>query len=179
MRVLDKLGRRRLLERDRCSGDVVHVRPALQAWKNRAVDLLRVRRFAQNQSAARSAQRLVSCGRDNIETRIERITHDVCRDQPADMGDVSHRQCADFIGDLFERRVIIVTWVRRITTKHDFRSGRLCDRHKRVEIDSTALLRGTFVTHEVEYLAHVRNRRSMRQVAAMRQVHRQHRVAGI
>jgi len=71
LRVRDELGRRRLLERDRGTGDVVHVRPALQTWKDRTVDLRRVGRFAQDQSAARSAQRLVSCGRNHIETRIE------------------------------------------------------------------------------------------------------------
>lgn len=64
---------------------------------------------------------------------------------------------------------------RWLSAKHDFRPGHLCEPHKRGEVDSAALLRCAFITHEIEYLAHVRNRRSMRQVAAVRKVHRQHR----
>ena len=74
---------------------------------------------------------------------------------------------------------IIVTRIRRIAAQHELGLGSFRDIHQFVEVDCAPLLRRGLVAHEVEDLANVGNRRSMRQVTAVRKIHRQHRVAGI
>ena len=178
LRVHAKRRLRRELQRHRDAGDRVHVRTALHAGEHGLIDLLRELRLAQNHAAARTAQRLVSRRRDDIESGVERIRERAAGDQPADVRDIGHRQRADFIGDRAEAGVVDLARIGRVTAQHDLRLHFLRRLAHAVVVDLAAR-RQRAIAHEVEDLAHARHRRAVRQVTAMRKIHREDRVAGI
>ena len=65
----------RLAERHRLGGDHVLERSALRAGEDRLVDRLGVLGLAEDESAARAAQRLVRGGRDDVGVRHRRRMH--------------------------------------------------------------------------------------------------------
>ena len=92
-----ELGLQRFAEGDRLGGDDVHQRAALHAGEDGRVDLLLPVLLAQDETAARAAQRLVRRRGDEVG---ERHRADVLArgHQPRDVGHVHHEQCADFAG---------------------------------------------------------------------------------
>ena len=88
----------RLLEAHRLGGDHVHQRSALHAREDRPVDRLGVDVAAQDQAAARPAQRLVGGGGDEVGVR-HRVGVQPGRHQPGDVRHVDHQQRADLVGD--------------------------------------------------------------------------------
>ncbi len=166
----------RELQRHRDACDRVHVRPALHPGEHRLIDLLRELRLAENHAAARPAQRFVSGRRDDIEPGVERIRERTAGDQSADVRDVGHRQRADFIGDRTEAGIVELARIRRVAAQHDLRLHLLCRLEHAVVVDLAAR-RQRAIADEVEDPAHARHRRAVRQVAAMRKVHRENRVA--
>src|SRR5262249_43921976 len=116
-----KLRPRGLLERNRSTGDVVHMRPTLQTGKYGRVDRFGQVLAAENQTAAGSPQSFMGCGGDDVKASVDRIMHHAGGDESADMRDVGHRHCRDVLGDGLERRVLVITWIGRVTAQHKFR----------------------------------------------------------
>jgi hypothetical protein len=97
-----EFGPQRLAEGDRLGRDHMHQGPALDAGKDRRVELLRQRLvIGQDHPAARAAQRLVGGRGGHIDMREGRGV-DARRDQPRIMGDIGQEPGADGIRDLAE-----------------------------------------------------------------------------
>ena len=92
----------RLAEGDSLGGDDVHQRSALQARKDRGVDLLgEVRVVCKDDRAARAAQCLMGGGRCNMGMR-EGARMRAARDEPGEVGHVNQEKRADLVRDLPE-----------------------------------------------------------------------------
>ena len=100
-----ELGPERFAERDRLGRDDVHERAALHAGKHLRVDFLRVLFLAEDEAAARAAQRLVRGGGDEIGIGNRRRM-DARRDESRDVRHVDEEQRAARIGDLAQAREI-------------------------------------------------------------------------
>ena len=92
-------------ERDRLARDDVLERAALLAREDGRVDLLRVLLAAQDQPAARAAERLVHRRGHDVGIR-HRVRVDAGRTSPAKWRHVDHQQRADLVGDLAEAREV-------------------------------------------------------------------------
>ena len=94
------LGEARLggfLQAHRFGGDDVHQRSALNAWKHRAIEIFGVLLAAQDQAAARAAQRLVRRRGDEIGVR-HRTGVNAGRDQSCDVRHVGTDRRANTVG---------------------------------------------------------------------------------
>ena len=92
----------RFAERHRLGRDHMHQRAALQAREDRRVELLGERLVvAQDQAAARAAQRLVRGGGGDMGMRHRRGMH-AAGDEAGEMRHVDHEIGADAVGDLAE-----------------------------------------------------------------------------
>ena len=100
-RVATELGLSGLGEGDRLGGDDVFERAALEAGKDRAVDLLGQVLAAENGAAAWTAQGLVR-GEGHHVGHADRVRVRAAGDQPGRMGGVEHEVGADRVGDLPE-----------------------------------------------------------------------------
>ena len=118
-------------------------------------------------------------GGHHVEAGVERVAHHARGDQPADVGDVGHRERLDLVGDLLEGGVVVVARVGGVAAQHHPRPRLLGRLLQVVEVDGAALVGEGLVADEVEHLAHVRDRRAVGQVAAVGEVHGQDRVAGL
>ena len=89
----------RLPERHRLGGDDVLERSALDAWEHVGIDRFRVLLLAEDEPAARAAQRLVGSGRHRVgERHRRRVQPD--RDHSGDVRDVADHHRARLLGDL-------------------------------------------------------------------------------
>ena len=91
----------RLAEGDRLRRDDVHERPALHAGEDGRVDLVGPLLLAEDEAAARPAQRLVRGAGHEVGVR-HRVGVELRRDQPGDVGHVDHEQRPDLLADLGE-----------------------------------------------------------------------------
>ena len=103
--VVTERGRERLLERDRLGGDHVFERPALRPREHRLVHGLRVRGLAEDQAAARTAQRFVCRRGDHVGERDRARIH-AGRREPREVGHVDHEDRADLLGRIGELLIV-------------------------------------------------------------------------
>ncbi len=95
----------RLPQRHRLGGDDVHQRSALDAGEDGAVDVLGELGLAQDHAGARTAQRLVRGGGDEVAVRHRRRVLPR-RHQAGDVRDVGHQQAAGLVGDRAKAREV-------------------------------------------------------------------------
>jgi hypothetical protein len=167
----------RLVEADRLAGDDVFQRSALDAGEHLRINLLGVFFRAENQAAARAAQRLVRRGRHEIRM-ADRAGMNPGRDHAGDVRDVREQQRADFVGDLAHALEI-----------NDARIGAGADgdhlrlvfaRQRRELVVINPLVPGAdAVVDDLEKPAGEIRLVAVREMAAMGQIHRQHLVAGL
>jgi hypothetical protein len=104
--VVAELGTQRLAEGHGLGGDHMHQRPALNAGKDRRIDLLRDGLvIGQDHAAARAAQGLVGGGGRDMRMR-ERRGMRATRHQPGEMRHVHQEPGADGVGDGAEPREV-------------------------------------------------------------------------
>ena len=165
------------LQRNGLGRDDVHQRPALEPWEDGLVDLLAQVRAREDESAARAAQRLVG-GRGHQVGVRERAGMQACRDQAGDVRHVDDQVCVYRLGDL--RHPLEVDDARVGAGTGDDHPwpdlGRLL--LQRVVVDLGVLF-AYAVGVDLEPLAAEVDRRTVRQVAAVGEVHAQHPVADI
>ena len=94
------------------------MRSPLKPWEDRLIDRFGELLTTEHHPASRTSKRLVRrCGH-NVETKIEGIVHCITSDQPSKMRRIRHRDCANFVSNGFERRVINISRVRRVSAEH-------------------------------------------------------------
>ena len=113
MGVVLEFRRQRLGEGDRLGGDHMHQRAALQARKDRRIDLFgEALVVGQDHAAARAAQGLVGRGGDDMGVR-ERRGMRAARHQPGEMRDIDDEISADRVADRPEPRKIPIARIGR------------------------------------------------------------------
>ncbi len=100
------------------------MRPALKAGEDRSVDLLCKLSLAEDESATRTAQRLMRRGRHHVETGIQRIAHHIGRDQSANMRDIRHGKRAHFVCHTLEIGIVIIARIGGIAADNHLRLRR-------------------------------------------------------
>jgi len=90
------------------------MRPALDAGKHGAIDVLLKRGLANNDGAAGAAQGLVRGGGDDVEEG-HGILQRLARDEPGDMGDVGEGDRPHLVGNAFESFPVDVARIGRKT----------------------------------------------------------------
>ena len=129
----------RFAESNRLGGDDVHERPALAAGEYRAINRFgKVLVVGEDQTAARTAQCLVSgCG-DEVRMRKRRGMH-AGDAQPGDVGHVSEEQSAYFIGNRTELGKIDRARIGAVATEDHLRLDLTGFGANGIEIDSFGL----------------------------------------
>ena len=173
---LEAVGQR-LLEADRLARDDVLQRAALRAREDGLVDGLRVLLATENHAAARAAQRLVRGG--GHEVGIRHWGRMLARgDQTGDVRHIDHQQASGLVSDVAQSGEVddagIGGGARDDQLRPDLKRLAL----ECVIVDDLLVLRDA-VRHEVEVLAGHVDRAAVRQMAAVREVHAHHRVAGV
>ena len=115
-----ELGAERLAEADGFGGDGVHKRPALRVGKDGAVDGAAPLLVAQDERAARPAQRLVRRARHHCGVGQGRRVRSG-GDEPGDMGHIHHQRRADLLRDFGEPREVYGARVGREARDDDLR----------------------------------------------------------
>jgi hypothetical protein len=173
-----EFGLQRLLECDRLGRDDMHQRAALRAGKHKRVELpFELGVGARENHAARSAQRLVRRGRDDV-----RVRHGIrikARDnQPRHVRDVDEQAIADAVGDRAQARKIEVARIRGEARYDHLRLALERKRRERVVVDQAGGHIEPVLDRVVE-LAREADLRAVRQTAAMREAHAHDRVARV
>ena len=174
--VVLELRRGALREADRLGGDDVLERAALGAGEDGRVDGLGVLGLAEDEAAARTAQGLVRGGGHEVGVRDGRRMH-ARGDEAGDVRDVGEQERAVFLGDLAEAGEVDLAGVGgRADGDHLglLALGHLLDF---VVVDA-AVGAHAVVDDGVELAGEVRGV-AVREVTAVRQVHRQDLVAGL
>ena len=154
----------------------MHQRPALRAGKDGRVDLLRdLLVVAQDHAATRAAQRLVRGAGGDVRVR-HRARIDARGHQAGHMRHVHHQQRAHLVGDGAEARPVDDARVGREAGDEELGAVLARQAGDLVVVDQAVALAHA-VLHCVEPLARERRPGAVRQMAAGRQRHAQHRVA--
>ena len=150
MLVLGKLRLHRLTEADRFPCDHMFQGSALCARENSAVHLFRELLFTKDQSASRSAKRLVCSGRNDIRVRYRRgmITghHQTCH-----MCHVHHAQRTVFVGHSADALEIDDPGIRTRSGHHQLRAFLLYEALQAVIIDQSGLRIGAVSDKVIEF----------------------------
>src|SRR3989344_2358348 len=104
-------------------GDIIHVRPALKAWKNHLIDFLcyLLALARQYHASTRAAKSFMRCGCHHVESEIEWILSSFSSDQTRNVCDVHHGICTHFFGDVHELFVIKLSRIGRKSCENYFR----------------------------------------------------------
>src|SRR5579859_1553060 len=166
-----EFGLQRFEEGDGFGCNHVHQGAALDAWEHHGVELLvQVRmRPRQNQSAARTAQRLVRGGGHHVGER-HRIRVHAGGNQPRDMRHVDEQISADGIGDGAETRPVDDARIRRKTGHDHLRAMFLRQALHLIVIDDAGFGHDP-VLHGLEELTGEIHLGAVRQMAAMVEAH--------
>ena len=162
-------------EAGRLRGDDVVQRAALHPGEHRAVDCLRMLLAAEHEPRARSGQRLVR-GRGDEVAVLDRVRVQVGRDQPGEVGHVAQEQRADLVGDLAEPPRLDRPRIRGAAADDELRAMLLRQRENVVVVDEVRLPRDAVVDDRVQAAREV-DLQPVRQMAAVRQLQREDRVA--
>jgi hypothetical protein len=149
-------------------------RAALHAREDALVDGLGVLLLAEYEAAARTAQRLVRGRGHGIGVRDRRRMQLGC-DQPGDVGHVDHEARAHFGGDPGEVLEVDDARVGAGARHDELRPVFLRQVADLVVVDALVVLAHAVGDHVVEHTAEV-DRRAVRQMAAVREVHAEDRV---
>ncbi len=175
--VTGELRPHRLAERHRLGRHHVHQRPALHEREHRPVDppgqLLR----AQDGAAARPAQRLVRGERHNIRVRDRRRDR-AAGHQPDRMCHVGQQPSAHLVRDAAKRRIVDEPRVRGRAAHDELRLMAQCQVAHLVVVDEFGVATHA-VRHDVEPSSREIHLRAVGEVAAVRERHGQHGVAGL
>src|SRR3954451_23569098 len=175
--ILLELRLQRLFERDRLRRDDVDERAALNSGEERAVEVLRVLGLAEHESGARSAQCLVRRRRHEVGVRHRRRMQPG-RNESGDVRDVGHHQRAALVANLADPFEVDDARIRRRAADHEPRLVLLGQPLHLVVVDQLIVLFDVIRDH-VEVASRVRQRMTVREMAAVRQVHPHDRVAGL
>ena len=109
-------------QRDRLGGHHVRQRAA-EHERAAAVDVLRELLLAEHEPAARTAQRLVRGGRDDVRVRhrIEVAGEHLAGDEPREVRHVDHERRAHLVGDLANDAEVDQPRVRAVAGDQDQR----------------------------------------------------------
>ena len=162
-------------ERDRLARDHVLERAALLAGEDGRVDLLRVLLAAEDQPAARAAERLVDGGRDDVGVR-HRVRVQAGGDEPGEVRHVDHQVGADLVGDLAEAREVEHARVGRPAGEQQLRPPLAGDPRDLVHVDQV-VVRRDLVGRDVVQAAGDVDLHAVGEVAAVRQREAHDRVA--
>ncbi len=162
-------------QRDRLGGDDVLEGAALLAGEDRGVDLLRVLLAAEDQPAARAAERLVHGGRDDVGVG-HRARVQAGGDEAGEVGHVDDEEGADRVCDLAEAGEVELTRVRRPAREQHLRPALLGDGRHGVHVDE-ARLAVDLVRRDVVQPPGEVDLHAVREVPAVRQGEAHQRVA--
>ena len=171
----DEVGLERFFQADSLRRDHVHQRSALDPRERRAIDVLRILRAAQHETAARSAQRLVRRRGDEVGVR-HRARMNLRRDQPGDVRHVGDDRGADVAADLADALEIDLSRVGAGADHDHLRLVLVGETFQFFVIDALVVFSNAVRNDRVELAGEVQ-RMSVRQMAAVRQVHAEDRVA--
>ena len=153
----------------------MHERAALRAGENGAVDLLGQLVAAEDDRAARAAQRLVRRAGDDVGIRHGARVH-ARSDQTADVRHIDHQVRADGIGDLTEACKVDHARIRARTGDDELRANLLGRARKRLIVDGLGLGVNT-VEMRLKIFSGQRRLAAMRQMSAVGEVHAEDPVA--
>ena len=165
----------RLAEADRLAGDDVHERAALRAGENGAVDLFGKLVAAEDDRAARAAQRLVRRAGDDIGIRHRTRVH-ARGDEAADVRHVDHQVRADGIGNSAKARKVDHARIGARPGDDELRSDLLGHTRERVIVDGLGLGVDA-VKMRLKIFPGQGRLAAVRQVAAVGEVHAEDAVA--
>ena len=165
----------RLAEADRLAGDDVHERAALRTGEDGAVDLFGKLVPAEDDRAARAAQRLVRRAGDDIGIRHRARVH-ARGDEAADVRHVDHQVRADGIGNSAEARKVDHARIGARPGDDELRSDLLGHTRERVIVDGLGLGVDA-VKMRLKIFPGQGRLAAVRQVAAVGEVHAEDAVA--
>ena len=167
----------RFAERNGLGRDDVHQRPALESGENRRVDLLGDRFvIGQHHTAARTAQRLVGGGSDDVGmTKRGRIL--ACPDEPGKVRHINHEGGTHLIGNGAKLGEVDVARIGRSAGDDQGRAMLLCKRCNLLKVDQIVIAADA-VLDCVEPFARHCGLCAVRQVAAGVETHSQDGVTG-
>ena len=153
----------------------MHERAALRAGENGAVDLFGELVPAEDDRAARAAQRLVRRAGDDIGIRHRARVH-TRGDEAADVRHVNHQVRADGIGDLTKARKVDHARIGARPGDDDLRANLLSHTRKRVVVNGFGLGIDT-VKMRLEIFPGQRRLAAVRQMPAVGEIHTEDAVA--
>ncbi len=165
----------RLLEADGLGGHHVHLRPALQAREDRAVDVARVLLRGEDERAARPAEGLVGGGGHDVADR-HRVGVHTCRHEPRDVRDVRQEDRVYLIGNLPEAPEVDRARVGAGAADDDLRPHLERTLTDLIVVELIGLLGEAVEVRVVELAAEV-HAVAVSEVAAMLELHREDLVA--
>src|SRR3989344_22265 len=186
-------GLHRLAKSDRFCSDVVHVWATLQTREDASVDergqiLYRLFRrfqrtrhnaFGEDHTAAGAAKGLVSRRRSYVESITEWILRDFAGDKPGDVRIVGHRDGPDLFRDVGDLLPIQFARIAGESSEYYLWFFFLCDLAHFIIVDLSCLDILHFVADEAIQFGHIGDRRTMRKVATMPQIHTEDSVARV
>ena len=175
--IVSETGQQSLFERDGLARNHMHQRTALQSGKDRAVDLFRPVRVAQNESAAWASQRLVGRRRHDLCFAYGRRV-DTRSDQPRDMSDIREEQCIDLVRDRAEGIEIDDAGIGGGATLDHLRPMLEGERSDPVVVDPLILL-GNSIGHDLEMFAGEIDWAAVGQMPSVIEIHREDGIAAI
>jgi hypothetical protein len=164
-------------EAGRFGRDHVVERAALHPREDRAVDRLRVLLAAEDEPRARPGECLVRRRGHEIAVR-DRARLDARGDEPGEVGHVAEKERAHLVRDLAEAPGLDRARIRRAAAHDQFRPVLLREPQDVVVVDEVRLARDAVVDDVVEPAREV-HLQAVRQVAAVRELEREDRVAGV
>ena len=175
LRIKFELRLQRFLEGDGLGGDDVHQRAALNPREDIAVEFLGVLFPAEDHAATRAAQGFVgSCG--HILGIWNRIGVNASRHQTGNVGHIDHDHCSDLIGHLAESFEIDGTGISTRADHDHLRPVFFGKSFDLIVIDPAGF---TFdaIGDDVKKFPGKVDRRTVRKMTAVRQVHPENRIA--
>ncbi|GAA3044020.1 hypothetical protein GCM10020000_24360 [Streptomyces olivoverticillatus] len=165
------------LEGDRLGRDDVLQRAALLPGEDRRVDLLGQLGRREDHTTARTAQRLVRGGGDDVRVRHRRGVQPG-GDEAREVGHVDHQVCADLVGDPAEGREVQLPRVGGPAGDDQLRPVLLGEALDLLHVDQVGLLVDVVGDHVVELAGEV-DLHAVGQVPAVGEVQTQDGVAGV
>ncbi len=168
----------RLGERNRLGRDHMHQRAALQTREDRRVQFLGQRLvIAQDQAAARAAQRLVRGGGRDMRMRHRGGMH-AAGHQPCEMRHVDHQVGADLVGDLAETLEVPGARIGRSAGDDQFWPHLLGLFRHRIHVDDLVLAPHRVVLRLEPFAGHV-DRRAVGEMSAGGEIEAHEGIAGL
>ena len=177
LRIGAELRLRRLLEADRLGSDDVHERAALRAGEHGAVELFAKLLAREDETAARTAQRLVRGGGHDVGIRHGALVH-AARDEPRDVRHIDHEQRAVAVRDVGEHGKVDRARIRRRAGDEQLGMVLLDHVLHGVIVDTTRLGIDA-VGDAVVILAGQADPRAVRQMPAAGEIHAHERITGL